>query len=133
MKDNHTPGPGYIEGSMNGVNTQIILRDKNHRLFKRAEIMCWPGQDKKEANDSALLYNAAYNSYDKHCGDRAVECAEGDLLGECLVLAKEIMRWWKKHERDCYGEEAPGIKIYRMIPPMVIRAKAILTKRKGEL
>jgi len=35
-----------------------------------------------------LLIVAACNSYDKHCGERAVECAEADLLGELLAACK---------------------------------------------
>lgn len=31
-----------------------------------------------------------FASYRKHCGPRAIECAEGDLLGELLEVAENI-------------------------------------------
>lgn len=34
------------------------------------------------------LLAAAANSYRKHCGPRAVECAEADLLGELLEACR---------------------------------------------
>lgn len=41
-------------------------------------------------HQNGRLLVAAWNSYDKHCGSRAVECAEGDLLGELLEALKNI-------------------------------------------
>ena len=46
--------------------------------------------DQEEITANARLLAAAYNSYDKHCGDRAVECAEGDLLGEALEALRKL-------------------------------------------
>lgn len=36
------------------------------------------------------LENASVASYTRHCGERAVELAEGDLLGEALELLEKI-------------------------------------------
>lgn len=50
------------------------------------------------------LQNASASSYRKHCGPRAVECAEGDLLGEAIEALKTcpslacvdpiLAKWW---------------------------------------
>lgn len=37
---------------------------------------------------NAHLLSAAYTSYDRHCGPRAVACAEADLLGEALAACE---------------------------------------------
>ncbi len=44
-----------------------------------------------EANRRLVV--AACNSYDKHCGPRAVECAEADLLGKALDALKDVREW----------------------------------------
>ena len=38
--------------------------------------------------EDARLLGAAYNSYDEHCGEHAVECAENDLLGKLLETCR---------------------------------------------
>lgn len=48
------------------------------------------GISPEESEKNADLIVAAWNSYDKHCGPRAVECAEADLLGEALKALREI-------------------------------------------
>lgn len=47
-------------------------------------------KDKAEVSGNARLLAAAFNSYDKHCGDRAIECAEGDLLGELIEACRSV-------------------------------------------
>lgn len=51
-----------------------------------------PSMSDEEADAVARLIAAAYTSYDKHCGERAVECAEGDLLGKLLHACEETLR-----------------------------------------
>lgn len=41
--------------------------------------------------DNARLLTSSFNSYDKHCGDRAVECAESDLLGMALTALRTVL------------------------------------------
>jgi len=91
--------------------------------------MCWPGQDKKEANDSALLYNAAFNSYDKNCGPHAVECAESDLLGECLGALEDLLKC--SMATSCADCEFI-CRVDDDYDNPQDTAKAILAKRKGE-
>lgn len=58
---------------------------------------------KPEGKANARLIVAACNSYDRHFGERAVEAAEGDLLGRCLDLLKqaaEIMPLGTKRRAD---------------------------------
>ena len=38
------------------------------------------------------LQQAAGDSYRRHCGRQAVECAEGDLLGELLTACRLLVR-----------------------------------------
>ena len=54
----------------------------------REEIGCIRGEG---SLDDAHLIVAAHNSYLKHCGPRAVECAEGDLLGELLDVCQTLV------------------------------------------
>lgn len=58
-----------------------------------------------ETVDTAILLAAAYTSYDKHCGDRAVECAEADLLGELA----DVLRALLDTESDCTIERADAV------------------------
>ena len=53
----------------------------------------WP-RETQIANGRLLA--ASYNSYDKHCGPRAVECAEGDLLGEALEACEAFLEKWDR-------------------------------------
>lgn len=49
-----------------------------------------------EDRANADLICSAYTSYDKHCGVRAIECAEADLLGEALEACKELVEGWDR-------------------------------------
>ena len=88
MKDNHTPGPWrwwivfsnpskwWEVGEVNGdtdcpITGSISMNEKN-------------------GEDNARLIASAVNSYDKNCGPHAVECAESDLLGECLEALEVV-------------------------------------------
>ena len=100
---NFLPGPGYVQTNLSGNNVEIIAKRKNGLLHKVAEIT--PYADGNQ-NAIALLYNAAYNSYLKNCGDKAMECALRDLLGKSLTLLKKL--------RDCgqWYPSALGIDQY---------------------
>ena len=43
----------------------------------------------EEAAGNGRLLTAAFNSYDRHCGENAVKAAEEDLLGKALQALKE--------------------------------------------
>jgi len=47
--------------------------------------------DPYPAEENGRKIVAFWNSYHKNCGDRAVECAEQDLLGECLGAMQEFV------------------------------------------
>jgi hypothetical protein len=59
-----------------------------------------PGLVSAEQLGNAALTVAAVNSYAKHCGDRAIEYAEEDLLGECLKQIEDIVT-----HIECAGSE----------------------------
>jgi uncharacterized protein (UPF0335 family) len=67
-------------------------------------------------------------SYYKNCGDRAVECAESDLLGQCLEALEELVTEITNWEDDVRSV----IQIPIEHGMDLSKAKAILTKRKGE-
>lgn len=82
----HTPGPLMAVGNFLGTDeedSQTIGYTDDHRNRHRRN------SDGQIAN--ACLLAAAYSSYDKHCGDRAIECAEGDLLGESLKVLEAFL------------------------------------------
>lgn len=65
---------------------------------------------KPEGKANARLIVAACNSYDRHFGTRAVEAAEGDLLGKALEALRELA---DSLEIDCQcppceGSDAPA-------------------------
>src|SRR3990170_2124869 len=86
----HSPAPWIVMYDYDNIRSETIkgrhtiqaADDYNvARVWELDEILNNPGLT--EAN--ARLTAAACNSYDKHCGPRAVECAEADLLGELLA------------------------------------------------
>lgn len=74
MTQTHTPGPLATHDCQTG----------KHSIYAHGPL-CYV---EKEAN--ARLLAAAYTSYDKHFGPRAIECAEADLLGKALSLITQI-------------------------------------------
>jgi len=82
--------------------------------------------DPYPAEENGRKIVAFWNSYHKNCGDRAVECAKSDLLGECL----EVLRAWVNHEEKSHGGIEIGV--YNSYYDALEQAKAILAKRKGE-
>lgn len=85
----HTPGPLAVQNNETTIysahpDMDEIVCDCAGRAIHASFFSDAP--DRAEAN--ARLLAAAYTSYDKHCSSRAVECAEGDLLGELLAACK---------------------------------------------
>lgn len=92
----HTRGPVEIET----VKTQI---GHAHKISGCNACLYVDNRDKNSidqktvtALQNARLLTAAYNSYDKHFGPRAVEAAEADLLGEALELLRAIDEFWSE-------------------------------------
>lgn len=89
MSAQHTPGPLIVDKCAdiwaNGDGRsggQCIL----------ADVFDAQGHSHSyEAIQNVYLFAASYTSYDKHCGPRAIECAEGDLLGEALGISKDAI------------------------------------------
>ena len=89
MNATHTPGP---------LHKVRFLRDHNGVALTGFQVSASDGTIIAEAyprpwpvavnEDNARLLAAAYTSYDKHCGPRAIEAAEGDLLGEALEVIR---------------------------------------------
>ncbi len=80
----HAPGPLHIRDDWHLFSAErMIANARGEESTSRTET--------EEARACARLLAAAYTSYDKHCGPRAVECAEGDLLGELLDACRRLM------------------------------------------
>lgn len=103
-KTTHTPGPWRIERRTHNEPTMPFGK------FKDVKKLCVGSgagtlddpfhivhetYDNGEIDPDTRLIAAAVNSYDKHCGPRAVECAEADLLGELLEALQCFLRTWK--------------------------------------
>lgn len=94
-KERPLKGPVVYRGSGHYVTCDA---DGNHRdwftsndRLLRVSCRCdeWGGGCPAKSN--ARLLSAAYTSYDKHCGERAVGCAEGDFLGEALEVLRRLL------------------------------------------
>lgn len=104
----HTRGPVKIQDagpfSGNIIRFEIVAGDD----FKLCEIEDSAVQTEQDIGNharkrairrdeaNARLLTAAFNSYDKHFGPRAVEAAEADLLGEALELLRAIDEFWSE-------------------------------------
>jgi len=73
---------------------------------------------------NAHLLAAAYTSYDKHCGERAVECAKSDLLGELLEACEAALNDMINNARSYGGDENEF--------PSVIKLRDAIAKATGE-
>ena len=95
MKDNHTP---WKWGKEVLSTRHISGQPCPPRMVSNARIL-WNEETGEIAVESLFepsrvhqrLLSATLNSYHKNCGDRAVECAEGDLLGECLEALRLLL------------------------------------------
>lgn len=63
------------------------------------------------------LMQAAAATYWNHCGPRAVECAEEDLLGRCLAALEDIRR-----EKFLHGQVVDSMREVHEILESVGRA-----------
>lgn len=93
----HTPGP--LE-----TNKEDDWRDGyDIKSNQRADFIATVHQHEtpEETEFNTRLLAAAYNSYDKHCGTNAVECAEGDLLGDLIKACKFLLL-------ECRGHDVVG-------------------------
>ena len=102
----HTPGPLRIT---NHPGTRRALASNPRLVIGTSVFVAEVGLPVGAVSDAtnlnmleanAHLLAAAYTSYDKHCGARAVECAEADLLRELLGACKAA--------RDLYDHLALG-------------------------
>jgi hypothetical protein len=80
----------------------LVVDGRSIRTAKREPIsldMC---------SDDARAFAACINSYVAHCGPNAIECAEGDLLGEMIDACKYALADTGGPRRDtlsCYAAE----------------------------
>jgi len=115
MRDDHTKGPWKVE--------EDRVFQIAHPTF-RITICTSNIADYPEEVANTKLITAAVNSYDKHCGDRAVECAEGDLLGECLEVLDALDLFTLEVDR--------GLNKIENLKHIVSAANKVLAKTKGE-
>ena len=109
MKDNHTPE---------------FMKDASPLRKVMKQILNASYQGHKEG----CLYCAEVNELADHA--RPDECAESDLLGECLRLCNEAEK--VLIFMDGFMDE--NTELPELIEKLKgVRAKAILAKRKGEL
>lgn len=101
MTDNvtqtHTPGP--IGASHTG--------DPSYQL-ETSDSECIVAEAIDNGADARLLA-AAYTSYDKHCGPRAIEAAEDDLLGQALDVLSNLANSFEKHRPKEYWDAARAV------------------------
>lgn len=70
----------------------LLLKDC-HRYTIAETRLCGPSD-----RDKASMAVLSVNSYAKHCGEKARELAEADLLGEALVTLRELMNAARNYE-----------------------------------
>ncbi len=74
---------------------------------------------------------AAYESYQKHCGPRAVECAEGDLLGKALEACKAASDCLRLLPVVFHVAQAQG-ELVIMCERALREITVVIAKAKGE-
>lgn len=115
----HTKGPlSLVEETRHGDRsewTEIELWSKANNILVCTEVR---RAHNDGGRDSMKLLRAAFNSYDKHCGERAVACAEADLLGQALEALEAFVTFHSGH----VGVPQPYMK----------NARAVLALAKGE-
>jgi len=102
MKDNHTPALIQTDKIAAAKGAPVLMADTCWCKQKRvvAKAFYHAGSEDPEVYDNARLLNGAWNSYHKNCGDRAVECAESDLLGQCLAALDLMIPLAKGYAAD---------------------------------
>jgi hypothetical protein len=101
----YTPTPWYASGLPDEYPFEAINADgpKTVANIIRSQ------QTTEESRANARLIASAVNSYAKHCGPNAIQCAEDDLLGQAL----EVIRFLvvdAEYRSECMnkGEDDPG-------------------------
>ena len=109
MSDRHTPGPMRV-GHSNEIGRQIIT---DNNVLDPLLVATANGCLKESVSGNARLLAAAYTSYDKHCGPRAVECARDDLLGEALKALRPLAEVYTEslREESCTHFNVPHVAI----------------------
>ena len=131
MKDNHTPGPWVVD-----YNDSIgHIKSIDPKGTGASPTICRYGVPYFSADTirdqdahNAKLIASACNSYHKNCGPYAVECAEGDLLGECLAFLEKLRAGHHHEDGHCARNPEESIASCEVVE----MATAILAKRKGE-
>lgn len=135
MESRHTPGPLkvgncdlYVEGDASSDHDDIVIAALGQAgSFRSHEYSVIKGH-KPEGKANARLLAAAYTSYDKHCGPRAIECAEGDLLGEALEACRKAEALIKDMSRFV-GQMA--LRDYAAFNEAPMALRAVLAKAGG--
>lgn len=101
----HTPGPIFPDYEPYGDSENgIVGYEPSGQFWAGTPQNGRPFPMSREPN--AKLLAAAYTSYDKHCGPRAVECAEADLLGEALAAIRAVAPYLKMLSDEGYIAES---------------------------
>jgi len=106
----YTPTPwGLCQSGIDSQETQIISDPIGGNYA--AVIGCVDDVDVgcEQTENNAHLITSAVNSYAKHCGPNAIQCAEDDLLGQALDAlrtAQRVIADWRDGEcSDGYVEQ----------------------------
>jgi hypothetical protein len=88
MSAKHTPGPLTLQiRPKDAFGTQVFRLDGSV-----LHVATWKRANSRPADrENARLLAAAYTSYDRMCGDNAVEAAESDLLSGALYAIKHVL------------------------------------------
>lgn len=78
---------GHTEGRWKAIPWHIEEGPPAVRC-RGGHVVCTTASD-----DDARLISAACNSYDRQCGERAIEAAEADLLGKALEALRTIVTY----------------------------------------
>lgn len=85
-----TPGPLIYDIHGTYITARRRHGNERGRFVAETRMSEMPHHASEDVKNFRLL-TAAYTSYDKHCGARAVECAEADLLGEALGALRKLL------------------------------------------
>lgn len=94
LQGRHTPGVTRFSEEHGDITLSPVGIVRGRESVCRVHYNCHVPREESVAN--GRLLSAARNSYDKHCGPLAVECAEADLLGEALTLIRMSITAWNE-------------------------------------
>lgn len=128
QKQAHTPGPLVVvqrdEWSVDNCGDDAVNGHRWRAIGTEVQpvpvalVVTDYDHDKALLDANSRLLAAAYNSYDKHCGPRAVACAEADLLGEALAALRHFL-------------EQPLDESDIGVDSCISEARAVLAKAQG--